>query len=109
MQGNYYHEKGDLDNAEKSFNEAFELDQSSAVVLTNQAAVMIDKENFEGAIEKCTEAIDLDGTQTEAYFNRGIAYEMMRKTEEACSDWEEAFIMGAVKAEDYHNIPTCNE
>ena len=109
LQGNYYHEKGELDSAEKSFNEAFALNQSNPIVLTNQAAVLIDRSDFEGAIEKCTEAIDLDGSQTEAYFNRGIAYEMLRKTEEACSDWEEAFIMGAIKAEDYLNSPTCNE
>lgn len=109
LQGNYYHNQGDLENAEKSFNLAFELNQESPVVLTNQAAVMIDQGDFEGAIEKCTQAIDLDGTQTEAYFNRGIANEMLRRTDEACSDWEEAFIMGAVKAEDYLNSPTCNE
>ena len=109
LQGNYYHEQDDLENAEKAFNQAYELNQVSPVILTNQAAVMIDQGDFEGAIEKCTQALELDGTQTEAYFNRGIANEMLRHTDEACSDWEEAFIMGAVKAEDYLNSPTCNE
>ena len=109
LKGNYYHQIGDLDNAEKSFNEAFKLNQQSAIVLTNQAAVLIDKGEFEKAVEKCDQAIDIDATQTEAYFNRGIANEMLRKTDEACSDWEEAFIMGAVKAEEYLNSPTCNE
>jgi tetratricopeptide (TPR) repeat protein len=109
LQGIYYHKKGDLDNAEKSFSEAYAINNQSAVVLTNQAAVMLDKGEFEQALEKCTKAIDIDPTKTEAYFNRGIANEMLRNTEDACSDWEEAFIMGAVKAEEYLNSPTCNE
>lgn len=109
LKGNYYHQIGDLENAEKFFNEAFALNNQSSIVLTNQAAVLIDKGEFENAVEKCNSAIDIDPTQTEAYFNRGIANEMLRKTDEACSDWEEAFIMGAVKAEEYLNSPTCNE
>jgi len=109
LKGNYYHQIGDLENAQKYFDEAFALNNQSAIVLTNQAAVLIDKGEFENAVEKCTQAINVDPTQTEAYFNRGIANEMLRKTDEACSDWEEAFIMGAVKAEEYLNSPTCNE
>ncbi|MGV6860409.1 MAG: tetratricopeptide repeat protein [Putridiphycobacter sp.] len=109
LKGNYYHSIGDLENAKKAFQEAMELDSESPVVLTNMAAVEIDSDNFESAVENCTKAIELDPTMTEAYFNRGIANEMLRKTEEACSDWEEAFILGAVKAEDYLNSPTCNE
>lgn len=109
LKGNYYHKQGDLSQAKQAFDEAYELDNASPIILTNQAAVMIDENNFEGAIEKCNQAIDLDGAQTEAYFNRGIANEMLRNTDEACSDWEEAFIMGAVKAEEYLNSPTCNE
>ena len=45
----------------------------------------------------------------EAYFNRGIANEMLRNVEDACSDWEQAFILGSEKAEEYLNSPTCNE
>ncbi len=109
LKGNYYHSIGKLDDAKAAFLEAKELNNQSPVVLTNMAAVMIDKGDFEGAVENCTKAIELDPTMTEAYFNRGIANEMLRKTDEACSDWEEAFILGAVKAEDYLNSPTCNE
>ncbi len=109
LKGNYFRSLGQLDEAQASYLEAKKISNESPIVLTNLAAIMIDKGEFEGAVENCTKAIELDPTMTEAYFNRGIAYEMLRKTEEACSDWEEAFILGAVKAEDYLNSPTCNE
>lgn len=109
LKGNYFHSIGKLDEARAAFIEAQNINNQSPVVLSNLAAVMIDKGEFEGAVENCTKAIELDPTLTEAYFNRGIANEMLRKTDEACSDWEEAFILGAVKAEDYLNSPTCNE
>lgn len=109
LQGNYFQSVGEFDKAKTSFEEAYELDSKSPIVLTNQSAVLIDLGDFEGALSKSTEAIDLDPTMYEAYFNRGIANEMLKNTEQACSDWEEAFIMGAVKAEEYLNSPTCNE
>ena len=109
LKGNYYHNIGDLENAKKAFEEAYMLDQESPIILNNLAAILIDKGDFEDAVEKATLAIDIDPTLSEAYFNRGIANEMLRNTTDACSDWEEAFILGAVKAEDYLNSPTCNE
>ncbi|HIP36130.1 MAG TPA: tetratricopeptide repeat protein [Crocinitomix sp.] len=109
LKGNYYHTIGELDNAKASYEEAYKLNNQSPVVLTNMAAVMIDKSKFEEAVQYCDKAIELDPTMTEAYFNRGIANEMLRKTNEACADWEEAFILGAVKAEEFLNSPTCNE
>ena len=45
----------------------------------------------------------------EAFYNRGIANEMLRNVEAACADWEEAFILGSEKAEKFLNSPTCNE
>ena len=109
LKGNYFRSLGKLDDAQAAYLEAKKISNENPIVLTNLAAIMIDKGEFEGAVENCTKAIELDPTMTEAYFNRGIANEMLRKTDEACSDWEEAFILGAVKAEDYLNSPTCNE
>jgi len=109
LKGNYFKHINELSNAEKSYNDAFKLDNQNTVVLINQAAIMIRRGDYESAVEKCSKAIDLDGAQPEAYFNRGIAYEMLKMTTEACSSWEEAFIMGSVKAEEFINSPICNE
>lgn len=109
LKGNYYKEMNELDSAEMMFNDAYALDNKNTVTLINQSVVMIKKGDYENAVEKCSMVIEIDGTYSEAYFNRGIAYEMLKKTEEACSDWEEAFIMGSAKAEEFINSPTCNE
>ncbi len=109
LKGNYFKQIDELDNAEIAFNDAYSLDNKNTAVLINQSAIMIKKGDYINAVEKCSIAIDLDGALPEAYFNRGIAYEMLKKTNEACSDWEEAFIMGSIKAEEFINSPTCNE
>jgi len=107
--GNYYHETGDYEKATTTFDQAYAINNKSAVVLTNQAAVFLDQDMFESAIKKCNEALDINPEMMEAYYNRGIANEMMRNVEEACTDWEQAFILGSEKAEEFLNSPTCNE
>ena len=109
LKGNYYKNIGDYDNASAAYNEAFELDNQNAVVLNNQASILIELEDYEGAFVKCNEALDLQPEMMEAYFNRGIANEMLRNVEAACMDWEQAFILGSEVAEEYLNSPICNE
>ncbi|UKN01513.1 tetratricopeptide repeat protein [Paracrocinitomix mangrovi] len=109
MLGNYYHKSQEYEKASSSFDQAFELDNENARILSNQAAVLLDQDQYESAIEKCNLALDLNPELMEAYFNRGIAHEMMRNVEDACFDWEQAFILGSEKAEEYLNSPTCSE
>ncbi len=109
LQGNYYRLNGAFDHAQSIFGEALKLDSLNPLVLTYQSSLMIDLENFDEAIRKCNEALEIDSTIAEAYFNRGIANEMLREIEEACSDWEQAFILGSQKAIEYLNGPVCNE
>lgn len=109
LKGNYYQSIGDLDNAEKLYNEAYAIDNTNPNILVNQAGVLIDRENFQSALEKCNMAIQKNPLLMEAFYNRGIANEMLRNVEAACADWEEAFILGSEKAEKFLNSPTCNE
>jgi len=109
LKGNYFHSIGELDNAEKAYDEAYKIDNSNTNILVNQAGILIDKEDYQSALEKCNMAIEKNSELMEAYFNRGIANEMLRNIEDACSDWEEAFILGSEKAEKFLNSSTCNE
>lgn len=109
LKGNYYKSIGDFENAGITYEEAFKLDNQNAVVLNNQASVLIELEDYQGAFEKCNEALELNPEMMEAYFNRGIANEMLRNVEDACMDWEQAFILGSSVAEEYLNSPVCNE
>lgn len=109
LKGNYFKGVDDLDKAENAFNEAYEIQPNNANIIVNQAAVLIDREEYEAAIEKCDLAISMDSESKEAFYNRGIAKEMTRMVTEACEDWEEAFILGSEKAEKFLNSAACNE
>ncbi len=109
LKGNYFHRIEELDNAEEAYNEAFGIDNSNPNILVNQAGIAIDREDYQSALEKCNMAIEKNDQLMEAYYNRGIANEMLRNVEEACADWEEAFILGSEKAEKFLNSSTCNE
>lgn len=109
LQGNLYLKQDSLSLAVETFEEALKLDQSNATILNNQAAVLLEMEDYESAITKCNKALEIQGEMMEAYFNRGIANEMLRNIEDACADWEQAFILGSEKAEEFLNSATCNE
>lgn len=109
LKGNYYFSIGDIDSAEAAFNEAYELDQENPIILTNQATVFMERSEWDLALEKCNMALELDPEMMEAYYNRGITNEMLRNVDDACMDWEQAFILGSEKAEEYLNSATCTE
>ena len=109
LKGNYYQSVDDLDNADKAFDEAYKIQPENANIIVNQAAILIEREQYESAIERCNLALEKNPESKEAYYNRGIANEMVRNVSQACSDWEEAFILGSEKAEKFLNSPACNE
>lgn len=109
LKGNYLYKNGKLAEAKEVYQEAYNLSKENPVILTNQASVMIEMGEYESAIEKCTMAIELNPEFMPAFFNRGIAYEMVKDTKQACLDWEEAFILGSTKAEEFLNSPACSE
>ncbi|MCG8573981.1 MAG: tetratricopeptide repeat protein [Flavobacteriales bacterium] len=109
IKGQHYIHEGDLENAKSTFSAAFELDKKNATVLTNQAVIAIQQDDYQTAWQKCNLALEQDDELIAAYFNRGIANEMLRRTSDACLDWEQAFILGSEKAEEYLNSPICNE
>lgn len=109
LKGTFYRDIGAYETAATHYTAAYELENENPLVLTHQAAVMIDLEKYETAIDKCNAAIALNPNQMEAYFNRGIAHEMIRDVDQACSDWQKAFVLGSQKAIQYLNGPVCNE
>ncbi|MEO9533015.1 MAG: tetratricopeptide repeat protein [Crocinitomicaceae bacterium] len=107
--GSLHFSNKELDEAADMFKQAYDLDQNNIVVLNNQAALFLEQSQYESAIEKCNAALDIQPEMMEAYFNRGIANEMLRNVADACSDWEQAFILGSEEAEEFLNSATCNE
>ncbi|MBI2967312.1 MAG: hypothetical protein HYY40_05805, partial [Bacteroidetes bacterium] len=58
-------------------------------------------EDYKSAINDCNMAIKINPQYGFAYLNRGIAREMLRYAEEACSDWKKASDLGVVSAKSY--------
>ena len=109
LKGNYYRGNGQLKKAKEYYDQAYQMENTNALILTSQAVILIDLEDYESAITKCNASIALDPNQMEAYYNRGIANEMVRNVDDACNDWERAFILGSQKAIEHLNGPVCNE
>jgi len=55
-----------------------------------------------------TKAIDLDPKNGQAYYNRGIARQMLREEEEACNDWKKALELGITPAKSFIDTD-CND
>lgn len=109
IEGYYHQQNKAFDLAEAAYEKAYDLDNSNIPCLIYYSALYLDKEEYENAVEKCNEVIDLDPENHVAYFNRGIANEMLRNLEQACMDWEEAFFLGSLRAVEYLNSSICNE
>lgn len=109
IKGTFVRDLGEYEKAQNFYNEAYQLQNENPLVLTHQAVVLIDLEKYDSAIAKCNDALVFNPNQKEAYFNRGIANEMIRNVDQACSDWQKAFVLGSQKAIQYLNGPVCNE
>ncbi len=109
LKGNHFQEEELIEEAIIAYDKAHNLDQNNPIVLTCQASTLIKLGEYEKAIAKCNLALELNPKLMEAFFNRGIANEMVRDLEGACNDWQKAFILGSARAEDYLNGPICNE
>lgn len=102
-------EKKNNDAAKSAFDKAIQLDNSNAQYYNDRASHLIRNENFKDALVDLDKAIEIEPDFSKAYFNRGIAKEMLRDEEGACLDWEYAFFLGYVKAEELLNNPICNK
>lgn len=69
----------------------------------NYAAYLSASGDYEGAVEACTEAIALDDSVPEAYFNRGIAYARLKRYEDALEDLSRAIELNPDFVAAYYN------
>lgn len=107
--GIYYLNNNENDKALVDFNKAVELDNDELYGHINKSAALIKLGKYKEAEKVATYIIDTNPELRQGYFNRGIAREMLRDKEGACEDWENAFLFGVDKAEEFLNSPICNE
>ncbi|MGF1585070.1 MAG: tetratricopeptide repeat protein [Bacteroidales bacterium] len=71
-----------------------------AVPYYNRALAKNDMENYSGAIEDYTSALENDPGMVTSYYNRGLARYHSDDLSGACSDWRTAINEGIVQAEE---------
>ncbi|MBN2002987.1 MAG: tetratricopeptide repeat protein [Anaerolineae bacterium] len=69
----------------------------------NYAALLSASGDYEGAVAACNQAIALDDTVPEAYFNRGISYARLKRYKDALSDLSRAIELRPDYAAAYYN------
>lgn len=107
--GFYFQQNKEFALAEEEYDNAYSIKSNHIPTLIYYTALYIDQGDYEKAVDKCNAIIEIDPENQIAYFNRGIANEMLRNLEEACADWEEAFFLGSEQAVEYLNGPVCSE
>lgn len=87
----FYQETGDYDKAIANYNIIIETDPDSFIVYFNLGFIhLVYLEDYASAIEFFTDAINIRNDYAEAYYNRGLAYELMLNVEASQSDYRKS-------------------
>ncbi len=100
-------EAGRLDEAKKDFEEVLTKDPKNSGAFNNLASVALKQKDYKKAKDMSTKAIELNASNGPAYFNRGIARQMLHEEEGSCADWKKASDLGVSAAKTFMNTD-CN-
>ena len=101
-------ESGDLAAAKKDFESALNLDPKNSFAYNNLASIAIKNQDYKKAKDLAGRAIELDPQNGPAYYNRGIALQMLREEEACCKDWKKALSLGVEGAQVFIHL-SCND
>lgn len=86
--GNLFFERGDLDSAARSYEQALELDADCVEALYNLANVYYRQEKFAASIRLFHRSIDLDPGFPESYYNLALVYYSLRYFQQSAELFE---------------------
>ena len=109
LNGRAYYERARLsmqyssnrEMAYEDINRAVYLDPSLPGVFSLRGVMKLSNNDFLGAIDDFTKAIESDPDDVHAYFNRGIAFFNVGMKRNACKDWHKAGDLGNFSAYNY--------
>lgn len=94
-------ESGRLEEARKDFELVLTKDPKNSAAFNNLASVAIKQKEYKKAEDMATKAIELNAKNGPAYYNRGIARQMLRNEAGSCSDWNKASELGVSAAKSF--------
>jgi tetratricopeptide (TPR) repeat protein len=101
-------EKGDLPAARANFDALLKKEPKSSFAYNNLASIAIKEQDYRKAKDLATRAITMDPKNGAAFYNRGIARQMLREEEGCCEDWKKALDLGIQPAKSFINT-ACHE
>lgn len=83
-----------LNEAKNDFEEIIAEKPNNSFAYNNLASIAIKNKDYKTAVELTSRAIELDASNGPAYYNRGVANQMLKQDEASCADWKKAFQLG---------------
>ncbi len=96
--GNVYLQTNEIDNAEKAYARAMELEPDNAEIYVAVARLEAQQGKFDAVISRCTQALSIDNSNAAAYELRGVAYIKQDRNIDGVLDLKKACELGNCKA-----------
>lgn len=101
-------EINNLKGAQRDFEDVLAEKPNNSFAYNNLASIAIKNKDFKTAITLSSRAIELDKDNGAAYYNRGIAYQMLKQEDACCADWKKAYSLGIIAAKNIYNSNCSN-
>ena len=106
--GATYIENNALKLAQADFESVLKKDPFNSFAYNNLASIAIKEKDFKKAKELTSKAIQLNAKNGPAYYNRGIALQMLHEEDACCADWKKAVELGVENAQTFINVSCQN-
>lgn len=90
--GVYYQDKGDFELAKQEYVNTIMKDRNYTSTYYNLGYIYMQQDSFDKAFRQYDILTKLNPQDPEAYFNRGLSYEMLGKKEDAITDYKQALV-----------------
>lgn len=90
--GVYFQDRGDYEMAKNEYINAILKDRNYTSTYYNLGYIYMQQDSLDKAFRQYDILTKLNPTDPEAYFNRGLCYELMKKEAEAIIDYKQALI-----------------
>lgn len=103
-----YFEMENFKAAQADFEEVLFNDPNNSQAYNNLCSIALKSKDYKRAKDLATRAIELNPKNGPAFYNRGIALQMLKEEDACCADWKNAYRLGVEGAKAFINT-TCGD